>query len=137
MKCPIAGQDSLRPEFHNGGRVDIDNVDIGSVELLVVVLLKARAFYTEWMRGLEGRKEISLSWITDAVPNIACPEIIGASVGFGIKKHVFVVSQPVPKSAMVPELLVESLLFCIVILKGVFLIPAEEEAPEAFLTEFI
>jgi hypothetical protein len=66
---------------------------------------------------------------------LADPEVVCLTVGFLVKKHIFVVAQPEPESAMVPKPLVILLSFLRVVVKGTFFGPREQEPPEAMLTE--
>jgi len=82
------------------------------------------------MRWLKRAKEISLPRIADSGSLVLGPEVVGSSVGFGLEKHVFVVSKPEAEAAVVPKLVVEGFLFLVRVFKGVFLAEAEKEAAE-------
>ena len=73
---------------------DIDNVNIRTIELLVVVLLEAGALDSEWMRRLERTEKVTLSRIMDASTLLLGPEIVGFAVGLVVVEIVGEVSEP-------------------------------------------
>jgi hypothetical protein len=85
--------------------LDIDNLDIGPIELFVVVVFQAGTFHTERVRWVKRGQNVSLFRIVDSSPDFLGPEVVHFSVGLGVKEIVLVVTKPIPKAPVLPQLL--------------------------------
>lgn len=113
--------------------LDINNIHILPVELLVVIILQARSLDAKVMRHVfyRRRKKIPLLRVTDPVACLFRPELVRLLIRLGIEQVVLVHSNPVPKTAILPDLLIQSLTVLGRIIKGVLLVPVVVETRKA------
>lgn len=114
---PVGSDDAFLGELLDwvsifGFGVDVDDIDVVTIEDLVVVLFEARALDTEWVRRLFWEEDFVLSGVFDTRGLLASPEVLDRgqramlcgcgnrlayicfTVCFGVEKIIFVSSKP-------------------------------------------
>lgn len=132
---PVLEPDALLGDVGDAVVLDVDDVHVGPVELLVVVLLQARPLDAEEVRHLLGRQDLALARVPDADADVVPPEVVGLLVRLGIEEHVLVVAEPESEAAVVPERAVEGLALLGRVIEGPALVHSVEEAAEALLPQ--
>ena len=74
MEFTVLGDDTIGDHLLDGIFLDIDDVDVGLIHLLVVVLLERRSFRTKRMWLLHGAENIALGRICDSRTSLVQPE---------------------------------------------------------------
>ena len=133
--CAILQLDAGLIEFDDGVVLDVDNVDIVSIELLEVAMLQTRTFDAPRVRWFQRRQKVPFGRIIDASALLFGPEIVHRSVGLGIEEIVLVVAEPVAEAAVLPELLEKRLTFFGCIFERASFGKRVQEAAEATLAE--
>lgn len=122
-------------EFGDWIVLDIDNVNIGSVELLEVPILKTWTFYTPRMRRFHGRQDVTVSLVLEPFALLLLPEVVDRTICFGIEKIILVVSEPVAETTVSPEFLEEPLTIFGGIFESVLFGEGVEKPAEAAFTQ--
>ena len=99
---PVLELDARLVKSDNGIVLDIDNVNIGPVELLQICVFEAWSLDTPVVRHVERCKYVPLLRIVNASPLLLGPEVVRFLVGLRVEKVVLVVAQPVAESAILP-----------------------------------
>lgn len=127
--------DSCFIEADDGVVLDIDDIDIGSVELLEVGILETRSLDTPIVRLFVRRQDVFLLRIVDAFSLLLDPEVVHLLIRFLVEQVVLVISQPVAETSILPKLLEKLLSFLRSVIKGILLRESVEEASEAVFTK--
>lgn len=76
MLSAVGELDAGFGEGGDGVVFDVDDVDVGTVELLVVVELEAGALDAEGMGWLDGGEEVASLRVADAGADVLGPEVV-------------------------------------------------------------
>ena len=99
--------------------LDVNDIDVGSVELLKVCILQTRSLDAPVVRHCERCKYILLLRVIETRSLLFGPEIVCLLVGLLVKQVVLVVAQPVAEASILPKLFVELLSFFWSVVKGI------------------
>jgi len=124
----LLGAEPLGCHFDDGVLVDVDDVDVGQAEDLVDVLLEAGTLGAEGVRGNLGGQESLLLWIGNAFEHCLPPELVRLVIGLLVGEDILVPVQPESESAIVDQLLVESLALFRGVVEGVLVDEGVREA---------
>jgi hypothetical protein len=133
----VLEQDASLGELLDGVALDVDEVDVLTVELFVVVVLEARALDSPVVRPLvdKGREQVALLGVADARAHLLGPELVRLLVGLGVEEGVLVAGDPEAEAALGPEPLVRGPALLGSVVKGVLLHPVVREAGEGRLAQ--
>ena len=87
---PFPGEDAPWSDFGNGIGTGVDDVDVGFVELPIVILLHDYSLRTEGIHRVQGGQQVALRWILDAFASPRCPEIVHEPIGFRVGEEILV-----------------------------------------------
>lgn len=127
--------DTLLGELRNGVVLDVNQFNILTIELLVVVEFKARTLDTKGVGWVQRCHEISSSRVTNSVTHVLGPEVVRFSIGLWVKKVVFVVTEPESEAAIGPQLAIEGFSFGWRVFESALLREGIQESAETFLAE--
>ena len=88
VMCTILEEESFLVEASDGIVLDINDINVWTIELFEVRVLEARTFHTPWVWWLLGNEDISLAWILDACCLFLLPKVIHCTVGFGVEEVI-------------------------------------------------
>lgn len=128
--------DTCLGELGNRVVLDVDDINIGPVELLVVVLLQTGPLYAEEVRHLQWCQDVPLPGVANSISYMLGPEIVCFLVGISIYQHVLVVANPEAESSVVPQLVVKCLTIFWGIIECILLIQSVEESTKALFAVF-
>ena len=115
--------------------LDVNDIDVGSIELLKVSILETRSFDAPIVGFLERCKYVLLFWVVEARSLLFSPERICLLVGLRVKQVVFVVAQPIAEASILPKLFVKLFSLFWSVVEGVSFREGIKEASEAMFTE--
>lgn len=101
MDSAIFQFDTFLSKSHNRVILDINQLNIWTIELLVVCVLKARTLDAKGVWRLQRRQQVSRLRVAYTVSNISCPEIVSFSVGLGVIEVVFVIPKPEAETTVI------------------------------------
>jgi len=88
LMCPILELDASLVEADDSVVLDIDDVDVGSVELFEIGVFEARPLDAPVMRHLEWCEDVLVSVTVDAGALLLGPEVVGFLVCFFVEEVV-------------------------------------------------
>lgn len=122
-------------EIGDGVVLNVNDVDVISIELLEVRILETRSLDAPEVWFFERCKQVPLPWVVDARSLLLGPEVVCLLVGLRVKQVVLVVAQPKAEASILPKLFVERLSFFWRIVEGASFGEVVEEASEAVLAK--
>ena len=83
--------DAVSFEATDGVILDVNDIDVGSVELVIKVLLQREALGAEGVGRDRWGEEFSFDWVVNALAYMIAPEFVSFHVAVHISRHVDIV----------------------------------------------
>lgn len=124
-------------ELGDGVVFDVNDIHIGPVELLEVILFQTWSLHAEEVRHLQWSQNIPFLGVADSISYMFGPEVVCFLVGFSIVQHVFVVTEPKAEAPVVPQLVIECVTFLGGVIEGILLVHGVQESTETLLAVLV